>query len=105
MARFDVFRNLGRHSSTTPYVVEVQGNHLDALETRVVVPLRRIDQFPSVQLPPDLFPVFDIEGIPCMLDVPKLAAIQRRDLRDKVGSLAHQRDSIIGALDRLFGAF
>jgi toxin CcdB len=42
MARFDVFSNPGGHTGT-PYVVEVQGNHLSGLATRVVIPLRRLD--------------------------------------------------------------
>jgi hypothetical protein len=34
--------NPGGHTGT-PYVVEVQGNHLSGLATRVVIPLRRLD--------------------------------------------------------------
>lgn len=76
MARFDVFSNPGGHAGT-PYVVEVQGNHLSGLATRVVIPLRRLDRIAPVPLPPDLIPVFIIEGIECMLDTPTLAAVPR----------------------------
>lgn len=105
MARLAVFRNSGRHRANTPYLIDVQSNHLDALSTRVAIPLRRVDRFPAVALPKDLTPVFQIEGIPCLLDVPQLAAISGSELRDKVTSLAHHQSTILGALDRLFGAF
>jgi len=105
MARFDVFNNPGRHRATTPYVVDVQGNHLESLSTRVVVPLRRRDSFPDVKLPADLIPVFIIEGVECLLDTPQLAAIPRAELIKPVASLAQEQTILTAALDRLFGAF
>lgn len=39
MPQFDVFRNLGPHSSTIPYVVVVQSRRLDSYRRRLVVPL------------------------------------------------------------------
>lgn len=105
MARFDVYCNTGRHQASTPYLIDVQSNHLAPLNTRVVIPLRRVDRYPAVALPQDLIPVVDIEGIPCLLDVPQLAAIPASELREKVTSLAHQQAAVLDALDRLFGAF
>lgn len=104
MARFDVFSNPGGHTGT-PYVVEVQGNHLSGLATRVVIPLRRLDRIAPVPLPPDLIPVFVIEGIECMLDTPTLAAVPRSALTKPISSLVHRQDEIISALDRLFGGW
>lgn len=105
MARFDVFINPGRHRATTPYLVDVQGNHLESLATRVVIPLRRKDSFPKVKLPSDLIPVFVIEGVECLLDTPQLAAIPRSELTQLVASLASRQTDLSSALDRLFGAF
>ncbi|MBU6487917.1 MAG: CcdB family protein [Burkholderiales bacterium] len=102
MARFDVFSNPSGHPGA-PYVVDAQGNHLSGLSTRVVIPLRRLDRMAPVPLPPDLIPVFVIEGIECMLDTPTLAAVPRSALTKPVSSLAHRQDEIISALDRLFG--
>jgi toxin CcdB len=104
MARFDVFPNPGQRPAV-PYVVDVQGNHLSGLATRVVIPLRRLDSFAPVPLPPDLIPVFTIEGIECMLDTPTLSAIPRNELTQSVTSLLHRQDEIISALDRLFGSW
>jgi hypothetical protein len=50
MARFDVYANPGSHATTTPYLLDVQSDLLDGLDTRMVIPLRRLDAFPKVKL-------------------------------------------------------
>ncbi len=105
MARFDVYRNTGAHASGTPYLLDVQGDLLQNLETRVVVPMRRRDRFPDVSLPGNLVPAFEVEGIQCIMETPKLAAIPRRLLKVEVASLAERRFEIVAALDLLFQGF
>ena len=105
MARFEVFRNSGAHADEVPYLLNVQSDLLHGLETRVVVPLRRRDRFPASQLPQRLTPVFEIEGIECLLETPKLAAVPLRLLRQPVQSLANEQVAITGALDFLFQGF
>ena len=42
MARFDVYANpLATERKHTPYLLDVQNDYIDALPTRIVVPLRR----------------------------------------------------------------
>ena len=103
MARFDIYRNGGTHQAGTPYLIDVQSNVLAPLNTRVVIPVRRMDHFAQVALPRDLTPVFVIEGRECLLDTPKLAAIPKRELKECVGTIDAQL--VIAALDRLFGAY
>jgi toxin CcdB len=105
MARFDVYRNSGPLATSTPYLLDVQCALLDGLDTRVVIPLRRLEKFPAVNLAKDLTPVFDIEGVSCILETPKLAAIPARLLKTYVMSLADQQSSISNALDRLFHGY
>lgn len=105
MARFDVYLNPGAHAAATPFLVDVQSEHLAGLNTCVVVPLRLVERFAPVRLPPDLLPVFRIEGRECFLDTPKLAAVPRRELSQPIASLRAEQDAIVNALDRLFGAF
>ena len=81
MPRFDVYRNSGDHAESTPYLLDVQSNLLQGLETRVIIPLRRRDRFPAVSLPANLTPTFVIEGVECLLETPKLAAVPRRLLK------------------------
>ena len=49
-------------AASTPLLVDVQADLLDGLDSRVVIPLRRLEQFPKVKLPERLAPVFRIEG-------------------------------------------
>jgi toxin CcdB len=105
MARFEVFRNSGPHADNVPYLLDVQSDLLHGLETRVVIPLRRRDRFPISQIPQRLTPVFEIEGVDCMLETPKLAAVPLRLLKQSVKSLAAEQATITGALDFLFQGF
>jgi toxin CcdB len=105
MARFDVYRNSGPLATSTPYLLDVQYSLLDGLDTRIVIPLRRVDKFPNVNLAKDLTPVFDIEGVSCILETPKLAAVPTRLLKNYVMSLSEQQSLISNALDRLFHGY
>ena len=105
MPRFDVYRNNGAQAAVTPYLLDVQSDLLQGLETRIVVPLRRCDRFPAVSLPANLTPTFDIEGIKCLLETPKLAAVPLRLLKTKVTTLAASQFEITAALDFLFQGY
>jgi toxin CcdB len=105
MPRFDVYLNTGTQAAVTPYLLDVQSDLLQGLETRIVVPLRRRDRFPAVNLPANLMPVIEIEGIECLLETPKLAAVPLRLLKTPVTSLAARQFEITAALDFLFQGF
>jgi len=47
MPRFDVYANEGASAKTTPYVLDIQNDLFDGLDTRVVIPLRPIDSLPT----------------------------------------------------------
>lgn len=106
MARFDIYPNPdAARAADVPYLLDVQCDLLAALDSRVVVPLRRIDRFASVGLPKNLAPVFEIEGVACFMETPKLAAVPGRILRMPVASLAQSSAAIVGAMDFLFQGF
>ena len=105
MARFDVYQNTGPLATSTPYLLDVQCALLDGLDTRVVIPLRRVDKFPVVHFAKDLTPIFDIEGVSCFLETPKLAAVPKRVLKHHVMSLSDQQSLISSALDRLLQGY
>ncbi|MFM1880826.1 MAG: Toxin CcdB [Pseudomonadota bacterium] len=48
MARFDVYINPSSEATTTPYLLDVQSNLLDGLDSRMVIPLRSLRYFPRV---------------------------------------------------------
>lgn len=105
MARFDVYANPGGHASTTPYLLDVQSNLLDGLDSRMVVPLRSLDHFPQVKLSMRLTPVLRINDMDYLLETPKMAAVPQRILKTAVASLAHEQAQITAALDFLFQGY
>jgi toxin CcdB len=106
MARFEVYRNPdATRAAAVPYLLDIQCDLLSALDSRVVVPLRRVDCFSAVGLPKNLAPVYEIEGVACFMETPKLAAVPARILKTPVTSLASSGAAIIGALDFLFQGF
>ena len=105
MARFDVYANPGSHATTTPYLLDVQSDLLDGLDTRMVIPLRSLKAFPKVKLSNRLTPIFTIHSVELLLETPKMGAIPQRVLREPVTSLAWERDQITAALDFLFQGY
>lgn len=105
MARFDVYANTGRHAATTPYLLDVQSDLLDGLDSRVVIPLRSLQAFPKVKLSTRLTPVLTIMGEDFLLETPKMGALPQRMLKTPVISLSHDQERITAALDFLFQGY
>jgi len=101
MARFDVYANPGSHAATTPYLLDVQSDLLNGLDSRMVIPLRSLKHFPKVKLSTQLTPVFTIDGEPYLLETPKMGAVPLRVLKSRVTSLAQAQDQITAAMDFL----
>jgi len=105
MARFDVFANPGNHAASTPYLLDVQSDLLNGLDSRMVIPLRSLKHFPQVKLSTQLTPIFTIEGEECLLETPKMGAVPQREPKSRVTSLAEAQDQITAALDFLFQGY
>jgi toxin CcdB len=48
-----LYPNPGAHASTTPYLLDVQSDLLDSLDSCMVIPLRGLDHFAPSNSPPD----------------------------------------------------
>ncbi|PPD31645.1 MAG: plasmid maintenance protein CcdB [Methylomonas sp.] len=105
MARFDVYRNSGGKVEEVPFLLDVQSDVLSAFDTRVVIPLRRRDRFLAAKIPANLMPSVSVEGIACVLEVPKLAAVPMRILKQPLMSVHDQQFAVTAALDFLFQGF
>ena len=105
MARFDVYENPGSHAVTTPYLLDVQSDLLDGLDSRMVVPLRSLAHFPKVKLPTRLTPVLTVEGQDFLLETPKMGAVPKRILTSPITSLLDDQAEITAALDFLFQGY
>ncbi len=95
MARFDVYA-LKRGGAL---VVDCQADLLDGLKTRVVVPLIAESEAPKPAR--RLNPVFVVGGERFVLMTQFLAAVEVRELGEKVGSLESEGEAVLGALDFL----
>lgn len=105
MARFDVYANPGQGADSTPFLLDVQSDLLDGLDSRVVIPLRDVRRFPDVKLPERLMPVLLVGDERLLLETPKMAAVPRRVLKTVVASLGHEQARITAALDFLFQGY
>lgn len=104
MARFDVYGNKD-DTGAAPFLVDVQSEFLEGLNTTVVVPLIRADVHPGSRLPADLVPPFEFQGIRCVFYPPFIAAVSKTVLGERVGSLRNESALLVSALDRLMGVF
>lgn len=99
MTRYDFFLN----PSGRGYLVVLQSDLLDALNTVVVAPLMPVNEAP----PPitRLNPCFEVEAGRFVLLTQFVAAVPIAVLKTRVGSLADHSDVISNALDLLFYGF
>ena len=104
MARFDVYPHPDAVlRKKTPYLLDVQNNHISRIATRVVVPFRPVAYFPQPMR--DLNPTFKIADKEMVLDTAALAAIPTAELKRPLLNLSTQSAAIVAALDVLFGAY
>lgn len=93
MAQFDVFRLQGGM-----LVVDLQTDLIGIEASRIVAPLREAGRYATF---PGLTPRVEVEGRGWIVRVQELAAIPGAELRDRVTSLAADRDALKRALDIL----
>ncbi|WP_281984979.1 CcdB family protein [Thalassorhabdomicrobium marinisediminis] len=99
MARFDVFPN----PEGTGYLLDVQSDLLDGLNTRVVAPL-----MPRTHAPEParrLNPEFEVEGTAVVMVTQFIAAVPAAILGQPVARLDTASDTITNALDMLTQGF
>ena len=103
MARFDAYANPeATERRHTPYLVDVQNDFIDALNTRVVIPLRKESIFGARAK--NLNPLLLVGGESVVLDTAALGAVPAIELKKRVANLGDQRALVLEALDALFGA-
>jgi toxin CcdB len=104
MARFDVYPNPDdSEHAFVPFLLDVQNNFLDIIDTKMVIPLHTSLDFPNRVR--DLNPVFDIQGQTVVLNTAAMGAVPTHALRHPVTNLSAQQLNITSALDTLFGGY
>ena len=100
MKQFDVYRL--KQSRGDGLVVILQHDTTENLETRIVAPLAQRSAIPPAER---LRPIIEMDASEHVLVVDRIAAVERRSLGQRVGSVAAHRDEIISALDLLFTGY
>ena len=105
MAQFTVYRNKNPGSRATfPFLLDVQSDLLEDLQTRVVIPLSKAAALTKRPVS-NLTPLLSFEGEAYVLVTPELAGIARKELGAVAGSLADRRAVIFAAIDFLLSGF
>ena len=103
MARFDVYANPdSSERRAVPYLLDVQNDYLNGLETRVVVPLcsANLVPFRAKGLNPEL----QVGAKAVVMETAAIGAIPAGELKRPVANLARDQLTIQEALDTLFGS-
>ena len=88
---------------STPYLLDVQNEYIDSLESRIVIPLRAATLYKTRLR--DLNPLFEILGKKVVLDTAAMAALPTRELIKSVANLQSHQEEIVAALDCIFGSY
>ncbi|WP_044415460.1 CcdB family protein [Halarcobacter anaerophilus] len=101
MAQFDVYKNENELTSVrVPYLLDIQNDILNSLNTRVVIPLiRDIKDFKG------LSKEFIIENFKVYLTPSQMGTVHINELKDKVTSLKNQQEDIKNSIDFLIYGF
>jgi toxin CcdB len=98
MAQYDVFINPSRSAAEgIPYVVVVQSDLLDALATRLTMPLAVLDV--TTKVPTVLCPVITVKGQRLHALAHYAAPLPAKTLRRPVENVASQSGALVSALD------
>ncbi len=99
MAQFDAYKNTNPSTrSLYPYLVDIQSNTLNNLQTTVVIPLTAEKDYAGKPLS-NLHPLFKISGKKYIGMTTLIASIDKNILGDKTASFSQHRDQIVSALD------
>lgn len=104
MARYDVYANPEKTDRVRiPFFLDIQSDHIQGVQTRVVVPLWKADQL--LNRSDDLNPLFVVAGVKLAMDTPALGAVPVLMLRNSVANLSDHQLQIQNALDMLLAGY
>jgi toxin CcdB len=101
MSQFTVYANKNAKTRKTfPYLVDIQSDLLEGLQTTVVIPLCKASQLQD-QIIAKLCPLVEISGEKFVAMSQQLAGIDRSQLGKEITNLAENRSQFIAAIDFL----
>jgi len=104
MAQYDVYVNPSQSAADgIPYVVVIQSNLLDALATRLTMPLAISDA--SMNTPTSLCPVVMVKGKHFHALAHFAAPLPAKLLKRPVGNVTAQASALVAAMDAVLSGF
>ncbi len=104
MAQYDVFANPSSSAAAgIPYVVVIQSDLLDALPTRLTLPLADLDF--AGKVPTALCPVIVVKGHRLHALAHYAAPLPSKLLRRPVDNVAPQASALVSAMDAVLSGF
>jgi len=101
MAQFRVYENNNRTTKQrVPYLLDIQSDLLDDLQTTVVIPLCPKSIIDRVVMA-KLCPILEINGEKFVALASQLAGVERKVLGKEIGDFSHYRTEIVAAVDFL----
>lgn len=98
MPQYDVYANPSRSAADgIPYVVVIQSDLLDALATRLTMPLAVFSS--GTKVPTALCPVITVKGKRLHALAHYAAPLPAKDLRRSVDNVAAQASALVSAMD------
>lgn len=104
MAQYDVFANPSSSAATgIPYVVAIQSDLLDALATRLTMPLAVLEF--AGKVPTSLCPIIMVKGQRLHALAHYAAPLPAKLLRRPVDNVAAQASALVSAMDAVLSGF
>jgi len=101
--QFMVYRN-NSNNRAYPYLLDVQSDIIDELNTRLVIPLFLLDEVNGLPAR-RLNPVLNVDGEDFLVMTHEMASVRQSQLGEEVVSVREQRQAIKNALDFLLDGF
>ncbi|MDC9582113.1 CcdB family protein [Xenorhabdus sp. PR6a] len=100
--QYTVYKNTG--NPDYPYLLDVQSDIIDVLETRLVIPLFPKSNF-NGRVPTRLCPTLNIDGNEYLVMTHEMASVRASMLEHEVMNVVSYRKLIKDAMDFLFDGF
>lgn len=104
MSQFRAYKNHNSDNQHIPFLLDVQNDLLEGLDTRMVIPLIRESSFKGSGIT-TLTPKININGEIMLLLTPQMAGIGKHLLTEEVGNLGDFRYEILAAINLLIEGF
>jgi toxin CcdB len=105
MAQFCVYTNTNVSTKERyPFLLDIQNQLLDSLETRLVIPLIQLSKYETQPIK-ELMPVILINNKKYVLLTPLQSGIHKKNLGTFVIDISSKRQEVISALDFLLTGF